>query len=80
MSYHHTPKSDSLNDYFSRLTDFTVIAPNLLNAETEFEFEIWLEKLEQIDRRSLYFYLKTHRDDIRPEYLTIAQRRFIEDI
>lgn len=69
-----------MNDYFSRLIDFTVIAPRLLEAETPEAFEIWLEKLELIDRRALLRYLRQHRAEIRAEFLSIAQRRFIQDI
>ena len=80
MSYKHIPKEDSLNDYFSRLTDFVVIAPNLLKANSRMEFEVWLEKCELIDRRALYYYLKKNKDIIKPEFMKIAQKRFIEDL
>ena len=67
---------DSLNDYFSRLSDFTNIAPRLLHADTKEGFEVWFEKLELIDKRSLYFFIKEHKDEIPKEYLKMVQDRF----
>ena len=65
-----------MNDMITALTDFVILAPHLLNAEDTRAFEIWLEKLELIDRRALFFYLKEHKNEIPAKHLKIAQRRF----
>ena len=67
---------DSLNDYFTRLSDFTNIAPNLLKAKSAESFEVWFEKLELIDKRSLYFYIREHKSEIKDEYLKMVEKRF----
>lgn len=80
MSYTRPNTGDSLNDYFSALVDFTLLAPHLLEARNTMSFSIWMEKLELIDRRALFLYLRKHKDEIPEEHLAIAQRRFVEDI
>ena len=80
MSYKAPATGDSLNDLFTQWTDFLCVSPNLLNADTKQNFEIWLEKLELIDRRLLFLFLKNNKKDIRPEYLQLAQRRYIKEI
>lgn len=69
-----------MNDYFSQLIDFTVISPHLLQAKTPESFEIWLEKLEKIDRRALKRFLILHKNEIPKAHFRIAQARFIEDL
>ena len=52
MSYKRPDTGNSMNDYFSSLMDFNRLAPKILQAKTEQEFDAWLDKLVQIDRRS----------------------------
>ena len=80
MSYRRPDTGNSMNDYFSALADFVMLAPHLLQAENSRSFQIWLEKLELIDRRSLLLYLRKHRDEIPEEHLRLAQRRFTQEI
>ena len=80
MSYRQPNTGDSLNDYFTALTDFVIISPNLLKADSERNFEIWLEKLALIDRRALFLFLKKHRDEIPPNHMKLAQLRFVKDL
>lgn len=79
MSYKKPDTGDLLNDYFSQLTDFVSISPNLLNATSEQEFEVWLEKLELIDRRALFLFIQQNIKMLPVEYIQIAQRRFIKE-
>lgn len=69
MSYKKPNTGNSMNDYFSSLMDFNVLAPRLLNAETEQEFDSWLDKLAVIDRRSAVLYVKAHQDEIGPVFM-----------
>ena len=80
MSYPKPDTGNSMNDYFSSLTDFVMLAPHLIEAKTADSFQIWLEKLEKIDRRALFLYLKKHKTDIPAEHIKIAQRRFVKEI
>lgn len=69
MSYRKPNTGNSMNDYFSALMDFNVLSPKLLEVRTEQEFDIWLDKLAQIDRRSTVLYVKAHQDEISPEFM-----------
>lgn len=69
MSYKRPNTGNSMNDYFSALMDFNVLAPRLLKAKTEQEFDVWLDKLAVIDRRSTVLYIKAHEDEIRPDFM-----------
>ena len=80
MSYQKADTGNSMNDYFTSLTDFVMLAPHLLQANNPESFEIWLEKLEKIDRRALFLYLRQHKEEIAPEHLNLAQRRFVREI
>ena len=81
MSYKsHTNAKDPLNNWFSNLADFVNISPNLLNASSIQSFEVWFEKLEQIDRRSLYLFIKEHKDEIPKEYLDSVRDRLPKEI
>lgn len=80
MSYVRPNTGDSLNDYFSSLNDFTMLAPNLLAAKDPRGFQVWFEKLEQIDRRSLLRYIRIHKADIPEAHLDMARKRFVEPI
>ena len=76
MSYRQPKTGNSLNDYFSALADFNMLSDHLLTAKTEESFQIWLEKLEAIDKRALYLYIKKHKAEIPENHLALAQRRF----
>ena len=80
MSYRPPDTGDSLNDYFSSLTDFIQLSPNLIKASSEREFEMWLEKLEKIDRRALLLYIRKNKNRINDSNLALAKRRFLEEI
>lgn len=80
MSYTKPDTGDSMNDYFTALADFVMLAPNLLKAKDKHAFLIWLDKLEQIDRRSLLLYLRKHKDEIPPEFMKLAQYRYVQEI
>ncbi len=80
MSYKRQYKNDILNTYLHDLTNFYQLAPHLLSAVTLEEFEVWLEKLEQIDRRSLFLYVKEHKDEIKEEFFPLIQDRFWEQL
>lgn len=73
------PTGDTLNDYFSRLNDFMNIAPNLLKASSVQSFEVWYEKLELIDRRALFLYIKEHSSEIPAEYKSRVKNRVPEE-
>ena len=77
MSYKPQPSTgDSLNDWFSRMADFMNISQNLLKASSKESFEVWFEKMELIDKRSLYFFIKAHKNEISEEYLKMVRGRF----
>lgn len=80
MSYHRPNTGNDMNDYFSSLADFVMLAPHLIGAENITSFQIWLEKLEAIDRRALFLYLRQNKDKIPSEHIELAQRRFVEKI
>lgn len=80
MSYKRPNTGNTMNDYFTALSDFTQLAPNLLAAKNINAFQIWLEKLELIDKRSLHIYLQKHKNEIPPDHMKLAQRRFKEVI
>ncbi len=80
MSYPKPDTGNFMNDYFTSLADFVMLAPHLIEAGTPESFQIWLEKLEKIDRRALFLYLRKYKEEIPPEHIRIAQRRFVEEI
>lgn len=69
MSYRKPNTGNSMNDYFSALMDFNLLAPKLLQAKTAQEFDCWLDKLAMIDRRSTVLYIKAHQEEIRPDFM-----------
>ena len=80
MSYRRPNTGNPMNDYFSALIDFTMLADHLLTAKTEESFEIWLEKLELIDKRALFLFVRKHKAEIPERHLALAQRRFSKQI
>lgn len=75
MSYPKPRTGNPMNDYFTALNDFTMLAPKLLAAKSPDAFEIWLDKLMSIDRRSLVLYIKEHEDEMPPEHVARAKAR-----
>lgn len=75
MSYRKPNTGNTINDYFSRVRDFTRLAPKLLKVDNPQSFEIWLDKLIQIDKRSLVLYLRKHKDQIPSEHWKRADAR-----
>lgn len=69
MSYKKPDTGNPMNDYFSALMDFNALAPRLLQAKTEQEFDAWLDKLATIDRRSTVLYIKAHEDSISQDFM-----------
>lgn len=69
MSYKKPDTGNSMNDYFSALMDFNLLSSRLLQAKTAQEFDCWLDKLAEIDRRSTVLYIKEHRDAINPAFM-----------
>lgn len=69
MSYRKHNTGNSMNDYFSTLMDFNIVAPKLLEARTTQEFDCWLDKMAVIDRRSTVLYIKAHQDDIPEKFM-----------
>ena len=80
MSYRKPNTGNAMNDYLTSLTNFVVLAPHLIEAKNTNSFQIWLEKLEKIDRRALLLYLRKNKNNIPAEHIKIAQRRFVEEI
>lgn len=75
MSYQRKTCEDGVNEWFSAMADFVNIAPNLLKARSTEEFEVWFEKLQQIDPRSIYYYIKEHKSEIPEEYINYVKSR-----
>ena len=69
MSYKRPNTGNSMNDFFTTLMDFNLLAPKLLQAKTEQEFDCWLDKLATIDRRSTVLYIKKYQEQISPEFM-----------
>lgn len=69
MSYKRPNTGNPMNDYFSTLMDFNMLAPRILQANTEQEFDCWLDKLVTIDRRSTVLYIKANQDKICPDFM-----------
>ena len=80
MSYRPPASEDSLSEWFSRAADFHNIAPRLLGASSDREFELWFDKLSIIDKRMLLLYLRQHGHELTPERRGFAQSRFAETI
>lgn len=75
MSYRKPNTGNTMNNYFTRLRDFNRISPKILKAENVQSFEIWLDKLIQIDKRSLVIFLKEHKEEIPTKHWERAAAR-----
>ena len=71
-------KLDSLNQYFSKLTEFVSMAPHLLHAKSDQEFEVWMEKMEKTDRRALFLFAKKHQHNLSEQRFQKIMNRFPE--
>ena len=80
MSYKKPNTGNSMNNYFTALADFTLLAGKLLTVKNSHSFEIWLNKLEQIDRRSLLIFIRNNKAKIPKKHIAIAQKHFKEVI
>ena len=63
MSYKKPDTGNTMNDYFTALSDFNMLSNNLLSAKTESSFTIWLEKLIAIDKRATYLFILMRQED-----------------
>ena len=80
MSYKKSNTNDGIYDLFSNLAYFTNIVPNLINTKTKKEFNLWFDKLFEIDKRSLKLYLEKNKNKINPEnyeYINIKYNKKI---
>lgn len=75
MSYRKPTTGNAMNDYFTRLRDFSQVSPKLLAAATDHQFIVWLDKCIRIDPRSTVLFLKEHRDEIPSAYMEKAKIR-----
>ena len=81
MSYRpKRPNDDSLYAFFSDMACFHNILPNLLNAEKEREFSLWLDKMYEINKRSLYLYITNNPEKFKPEFHKIINIKFQKHI
>ena len=71
-----TTKKESLSEYMSTLITFTQLARRLLLCRNIHAFQIWLDKLDNIDRRALVLYLRRHKDKLPDEQLELARKHF----
>lgn len=76
MSYAKPNKTDSLNEYFTALTEFVILLPNLEKAKDVETFTVWFDKLFQIDARALLRWIKQNRDIISDECIAVANARY----
>lgn len=75
MSYPAPNTGNTMNDLFSRLSDFHQLSWHILEAETIEAFHVWLDKLILIDRRSTILFLEQHKSEIPEDRLKLAERR-----
>lgn len=75
MSYPQPDTGNSMNNLFSRLSDFYQLCNHILIAKSLMEFHVWLDKLLLIDRRSTILFIEKHQDEIPEEYMKLARRR-----
>ena len=80
MMNHNEKTEEILSKMFSKYPHFLDKAEDMLNADSMFKFETAFEELLKLDKRSLYFFLCLHRDDIKKEYISRAQLFFNKEI
>lgn len=55
-------------------------SPNLLNAEEECEFSLWLDKIYEVNKRSLYLYITNNPEKFKPEFHRTINIKFQKHI
>lgn len=75
MSYRKPDTGNAMNDYFTRLRDFSQASPKLLAVKTDQQFDVWLDKCVRIDPRSTVLFLKEHKTEIPAVYMEKAKAR-----
>ncbi|ADL36050.1 hypothetical protein bpr_II111 (plasmid) [Butyrivibrio proteoclasticus B316] len=74
MGHYKKKQSDDLvNSWFTNIANFQSIAGRLLKAETEMEFEVFLEKAMSIDKRSTCLFIEKHQNELPKAHLGIAK-------
>lgn len=74
MSYKSIQTNDLMKKYIHDMTNFLCVLPHLEKAKTFETWEIWLEKLSLIDKRSLKRYLCANKSKFPAEWLCAAQK------
>ena len=77
---HQNSSDDNLNVLFTKLADFQSLSKVLLTAKDKEVYELWFEKLYAIDKRTLYFFLCEHYNEIPCEFIKLSQCRFKKQI
>ena len=76
MSYSYQKNEpDGVKKWFYRIPDLLNAIRFLKAAQDEDEFEVWFEKAQLIDNRSLYLYIKKHREEFNPAYIEMIKDR-----
>ena len=78
MSYIAAKREDTLNCYFTRLSDFMKISKKLFLIDDFDYFIFWLSKMQDIDNRATFLFLKKNQDkltDIQMAYVSEYYRR-----
>ncbi len=70
--YNKANTGDLVNDWFSNAPSFMSAANRMVNAQTEMEFLVFLEKAISIDKRSTCLYLKKHMEQLPENYRAVA--------
>lgn len=79
MSYKKPNTGNYLNDYFTNLGNFYNILPNLKTAarnKDEDSYFLWIEKLDFIDRRSMYLVLLKENLPIPKKYRAFILNKY----
>lgn len=74
MSYPAPNTGNTMNDLFSRLSDFHQLSWHILEADSIESFHVWLDKLILIDRRSTVLFLEKHWKEIPEDRMALAER------
>ena len=68
MSYNPLRNEDSLSELFSTMNDFNIVSKHLMDSRgNPAGFTIWLSKCRDVDKRSLYFFLKDKKESFSEE-------------
>lgn len=76
MRYNKTKTDDNVYNFITDLIEFNKHSHNLIEAKSFKEFEVWFEKCEEIDKRSLLLFLRNNKDKIPKDYLDKVRGRF----